>query len=171
MMLEKGYIIRSTSAQNFDTDLINIYELLTNVYSNFPLYKDISKEQFVSMFGYLKYVLDFDMVKVVYKDGKLAGFFVSVPNYGNLTSNINFGNLAKIKKIKKNGKDYILLYSGIGKEHPGLGSAMAEVIKEQLVRKKAYSIGALIHDGKVTNNYYKNLIINKWEYVLMEKVL
>ena len=169
MVEEKGYIIRNTSAKNFDTDIENIYELLTDVYSNFPLYKNISKKQFMEMFGNLKYVLDFNMVKVVYKDEKLAGFFIAIPNYGNLTNNISLINLMKIKKIKRNCKDYILLYTGIGKEHIGLGSAMAEVIKKELANRESKSIGALIHEGKVTNNYYKDLIIDKYEYVLLEK--
>lgn len=31
------------------------------------------------------------------------------------------------------------------------------------------SIGALIHQGKVTGNYYKKCIIDKYEYVLLKK--
>ena len=171
MIKEKGYVIRNTTSKTFDIDIQNIYKLLTKVYSNFPLYKNISKDQFIKIFGPLRYVLDFEMVKVVYKDEELTGFFIAIPNYGNLLYNINLINLIKIKKIKRNCKDYILLYTGIGKEHLGLGSAMAEIIKQELSNRQCKSIGALIHEGKVTNNYYKELMIDKYEYVLLEKNL
>ena len=171
MIKKEGYIIKNSSNKTFHKDIEDIYELLIKVYSNFPLYKDISKKQFIKIFNYLKYVLDFDMVKLVYKNQKLAGFFIAIPNYYNLSSNINVKNIVKILKIKKNPKEYVLLYTGIGHEHAGLGSAMAELIKEELVKKQCKSIAALIHEGKVTNNYYKELAINKYEYILLEKIL
>ena len=171
MIEKKGYIMKHSSKKTFYSDIENVYELLTKVYSQFPLYKDISKTQFIKMFYHLKYILDFDMVKLVYKNQKLAGFFIAIPNYYNLLNNINLKTIVKILKIKKNPKEYVLLYTGIGHEHAGLGSAMAELIKEELVRKQCKSIAALIHEGKVTNHYYKELEINQYEYVLLEKIL
>ena len=168
---KNGYIIKNSSKKTFHKDIEDIYELLTKVYSNFPLYKDISKNQFLKMFNYLKYILDFDMVKLVYKNQKLVGFFIAIPNYYNLSSNRNLRTIIRMLKIKKAPKEYVLLYTGIGHEHVGVGSAMAELIKEELVKKQCKSIAALIHEGKITNKYYEELAINKYEYVLLEKIL
>ena len=99
---------------------------------------------------------------------KIVAFFINLPNYNNLLNNITLNKLVKIFKIKKNPKEYVLLYMGVDTTALGLGAALAELIKIELCNKKCTSIGALIHKGKVTNNFYNELIDNKYHYVLLE---
>ena len=46
--------------------------MLVRLYAKFPAFKLISEEQFVALFGSLKYVIDRDCVLLGYKDGALA---------------------------------------------------------------------------------------------------
>lgn len=167
--INNGGIIRTTSKDSFNKDLVDIYYLLIKLYSKFPGFKYIEKNEFVEMFSSLKLVLNFDMIKLAYKDDKLVGFFIAIPNYNNLTSNINLINIFKIFQIKKKTLEYVMLYMGVDEKNLGLGSALVEIIKDELQTKNCTSIGALIHSGKVSNYYYKDLVLDKYEYVLMKK--
>lgn len=74
-------------------------------------------------------------------------------------------------KNKKRCDNYILLYMGVDEKHLGLGSALSQAIFEELSRKKASSIGALIKKGKVSEKYIDKKIISQREYLLFEKNL
>ena len=171
MVQDSGYEIHSPTKQTFSENLKEIYQLLIQVYSKFPMFKKIEEHEFCQLFQNLKFVLDFDFVKLIYKEKKLTGFFISVPDYKNLThQKITIRSLLKILRIKNsNPQKYVLLYMGIDPKHPGLGSAMAELIKQELVKKHAYSIGALFHEGKISGEYYKELAVDRYEYVLFGK--
>lgn len=162
-MKEKGYKFRNSSFMNFNNDLKDIYYLMTKTYSNFPCYKQITFEQFKKMYGYLRYVLNYSMTWLVTKEDKIVAFFICVPNYEKVEGVRNF------IKIRKNPKEYVMLYMGVEQEHLGLGSALAGLAKEELYKNGCTSIGALIHGSKPTGNYYKDLIVGKTEYVLLEK--
>ena len=100
---------------------------------------------------------------------KPFGFFISIPNYNNLVYNLNFCKILKILKIKKKPQEYIMLYMGVANEHRGLGSAIVKTIIDELKENQATSVGALIKQGKATNNYVKGKIIEQFEYVLLER--
>ena len=111
------------------------------------------------------------MVKLARKDGGLAGFFVCVPDYANLShQSVTVGNLLRMLWIRRSrNKAYVLLYLGIDPAHPGLGSALSELVKRELVRKGARSISALIHEGKITGRLYRELAEETYEYALFER--
>ena len=166
---KKGYKIRSLKMEEYDEDIKELYRLLTSLYSDFPIYKDISEEDFIETFKSYKTIIDPTMVKFGYKNNKIVGFFISVPNYTNKVYHLNPLNIAKILKIRKDPEDYVMLYMGVNQEHHGLGRALVySIIKELNVSKKP-SIGALARDGKVTQNYAKDMIEGVYEYVLLEK--
>ena len=171
MVKDSGYEIQSPTKQTFNENLKEIYQLLIQVYSKFPMFKKIEEHEFCQLFQNLKFVLDFDFVKLIYKEKKLTGFFISVPDYKNLThQKITIRSLLKILRMKNSSpQKYVLLYMGIDPKHPGLGSAMAELIKQELVKKHACSIGALFHEGKISGEYYKELAVDRYEYVLFRK--
>ena len=73
--------------------------------------------------------------------------------------------------MKKNPKEYVMLYMGVAPEHQGLGKALVYSILTELKEKKVPSIGALSRDGKITQNYVSDLCIDKYEYVLLERVV
>lgn len=167
--IEKGYEYRNLDMKQFDRQLDEVYELFIELYSSFPGFTHISKEQFHGLFKNMKLIIRPEMAKFVYKDGKLVGFFICIPNFYNLTTQISLVNILKILRIKKKPKEYVLLYMGVKPEALGLGAALAEVVRRQLEIMGVESIGALIHQGKVTGNYYKKCIIDKYEYVLLKK--
>lgn len=163
-MIKKGYIIKNATYKEFDKQLKEIYRLLIVLYANFPTFKFITEEEFYNLYKNLKYILNYSMVKLAYKEERMVAFFVCIPNYGN-------AKLSDIIKIKTKPKEYILMYLGTSNEHPGMGAALTECIVEELCKNGCDSIGALIMDGKISGNYYKKLIKDKYEYVLMEKNL
>lgn len=171
MVKENGYLITTPTKETFDRNLRDIYGLLIRVYANFPMFRKVEEEEFRRLFGSLKYVLDFEFVKLIYKEQELAGFFVCIPNYQNLThQTIRLGNLLRIWKMKNSKeKELILLYLGIDPAHPGLGAALTELVKQELVRKQVRSISALIHEGKITGKFYQELVEDQYKYVLLSR--
>lgn len=170
--INKGYIINSPTADNWDNAIMDIYRMISELYKNFPIYKHISQEDFCKLFGGYKYILNYDMVKIAYYNQKPVGFFISVPNYNNLVyQSMNPFNIFKLLKIKKKPTEYIIPYVGVEKEHHGLGLALSQCIIENLQLSKATSIGALIAEGKPTQHYVSEKIADKYEYVLFERVI
>ena len=169
--IKNEYKIESPNMDEFVNNLKELYGLLTELYSDFPIYKHLSEEDFVKIFSSYKKIMNPEMIKLAYYNNKMVGFYISVPNYNNLVYNVNLINLIKILKIKKNPKEYVMLYMGVDQEHRGLGKAIVYSIMTELMKSKLPSIGALARDGKVTQNYVEELIKGKYEYVLLERNL
>lgn len=170
--LAEGYEIRSPKPQEFLKSLREVYRLLIDLYSDFPAYKFITEEEFVSIYGGLKYLLDYSMVKLCYKDGETVGFYISVPNYGNLSAGrLSPDKLVKLLKIRKDPKDYVMLYMGISPKHHGMGKAVTEAVRRELVKNGASSVGALIRSGKINGGYYSSQAKFEYEYALFEKII
>lgn len=157
---ENGYIIRNTSKKIFLNDLKIIYNLITKLYSSFPAFKYINESEFINMFSKLKYILNYDLVYLAFKDNKCVGFMVCVPNYGNTSNLFN---------LLKKPKEYVMLYLGVENGHFGLGGAFAELCKEYLSKNNYSCISALIQEGKVSGTYYKELLTNTYNYILMSQ--
>lgn len=169
-MKANGYSIRNISFWSFNKDIEHIYNLINETYSNFPLYKRITLNQFKSLFGYLRYILNYSMVKLAFKDNEAVGFVVCIPNYGeNSMGKLTIKKLINILRIRNNPKEYVIAYMGVKQGHLGLGSALAEVVKTELYNNKCTSVGALIHENKVSGSYYNKLIIDRNRYVIMKK--
>lgn len=171
-MLDRGYEIRTPTFSSFPDDLRDIYHMIVRLYASFPAFKPISEEQFVALYSSLRYVLDYESVLLGYKDGKLAGFFICVPNYGTLvTGDIRMRDLPKILRIRNGCKEYVVLYLGADPEHRGLGGAFAETSRATGERKQSSSIAALIHEGNSSSVFFRELTTHTARYVLMEKEL
>lgn len=169
---DAGYLLRSPDKHTFESDLREVYRVLIRAYSRFPMFKRIEEDEFCQMFKSLETVLDFDLVKLAYREDVLAGFFICVPDYGNLTHQgaalRNLPGLLRRKYCRK-GRRYVLLYLGIDPKHPGVGAALAEAVKQELVQKRAASIAALIHEGGISGGFYKELAVGRYEYALFAK--
>lgn len=173
-MSKRGYTIENPNSANFDEKLREVFELLSKLYSSFPCYSEISWEKFFGMYSSIKSVLNFDMAKLVYKDEKLVGFSISVPNFGNAAcGKLTIPKLARILKAKNKPTEFILIYMGVDSGHLGLGSMIAEAVKQSLEEKRCSAINALILDGKVTGESYYNssLTTDKYHYALYQKTL
>lgn len=169
--IKNGYKIESLNMNKFEENLKELYFLLTDLYSDFPIYKHLSEEDFVMTFSNYKSVMNPDMVKLAYYNNKMVGFYISIPNYNNLVYHINLVNLIKILRLKKKPKEYIMLYMGVDQNHRGLGKAIVYSIMSELRKSRLPSIGALARDGKITQNYAEELIQDRYEYVLLEEKL
>lgn len=157
--------------KNYPYIMEKVYELIMDLYSDFPAFKYIEKEDFMDIFGSYKYILDYDMVKIAFYKEEVVGFFISVPNYANLPYKLNVRNFFKILQIKNKPDEYVMLYMGVDRRHLGLGNALSNVITMELKNKHVPSIGALVRDGKITQSYASELIRDRYEYVLLEKKL
>lgn len=169
---EKGYRIVSAQKKDWDNVIGEVYTLLIKLYSSFPVFSHITEEDFRELYKSLKTILDFSMVKLAYKNDTLVGFFISVPDYRNrLNREIGLSELIFLLKNRKKCDNYILLYMGVDEKHLGLGSALSQAMFEELRKKRASSIGALIKKGKVSEKYIDKKILYQREYLLFEKTL
>lgn len=169
--INNGFKIISPNIKDFDSILEDLYTLLTKLYKDFPIYKHINKEDFISIFKSYKKIINPTMLKLAYYENKLVGFFISIPNYNNKVYNLTLPNILKILTIKHKPKEYIMLYMGVEPEYKGLGSSLVYSIINELKESNLPSIGALAKDGKVSQNYAKELIDKQYEYVLLEREL
>ena len=166
-----GYEIVKPKDSDFEKCMGEVYEMVTNLYSDFPIYKNVSKEKFMDVFRSLGKIINMDMVRMAYYKGKPVGFYISVPNYNNLVYHLDFFNILKVLKIKKKPKDYVMLYMGVETGHTGLGKALVYSIMLELMKNKLPSIGALARDGKINAKYASEKIDSQYEYVLLGRDL
>lgn len=167
---EEGYLIQSPSKENFEKTLSQVYDLLIKLYQDFPAYSYITKEEFCSLYRYLKWIIRYNMVKMAYYQGKAVGFFISIPNYGNIVyGKMSVWNYVRLLHIRKHPKEYVMLYMGIDAAHKGLGKAVTEAVKEELQKAGTPSIGALIRKGNINRGYFAKLVDYEYEYVLLKK--
>ncbi len=169
--IAKGYKIIKPDAKDIDKTIDEIYDLIIVLYSDFPIFKYVSKEDFKENFKGLTQIVNMELVRMAYYDNKAVGFYISIPNYSNLICNINIIKLLKILKIKNKPNDYVMLYMGVDQNHKGLGKALSKSISDELNELKKPSIGALIRDGKINQNYASEVIEDKYEYVLLSKII
>lgn len=166
---EKGYIFTSPTDETFQKNLIDVYHLMMKTYSGFPCFKKISGKQFLVLYSKLSKIANYDMIKLVYKDGLLKAFCVCIPNYRYLTrGKMSINKLMKIKRVKESPDEYVVLYVGADSSSVGLGSSLIHHIRNELYKNECTSIGALIKEGNLTGELYKDLYIDQYKYVLMK---
>lgn len=165
--LAKGYQIISPKRKDWEQVSLEVFDLLRQVYAHFPVFQSISRQQFAQLFAPYKQILDFSMVKLAYLDGALVGFLITMPDYGNLVyGKMTPFKLLKILRIRRRAKRYLIMYLGVGDDHLGLGSALTHPIYEAIRERHAHAVGALIHQGTVTENYVPELQENQHYYGL-----
>lgn len=166
---QQGYVVRSPKREEYAQAMDEVYELIMELYQSFPVFKPLSRPDFQVLFANYKYILKLKMVQLVYYQGKAVAFLINVPNYQNhVYQPLTPSNLLSVLKHKYFPEEYILLYMGVKKEHSGLGSALAYQVLRSLQKSQLPSIGALVHDGKATQFYAKDLIREQYEYVLLK---
>ncbi|MBR1931773.1 MAG: hypothetical protein IJ833_09960 [Lachnospiraceae bacterium] len=169
--IQKGYRIESPKVEDYERTMDQVYGLLSDLYSDFPIYKHVSLADFRVLFQSYKTIMNMTMTKLAYYGEQTVGFYISVPDYGNQVYHINLPNLLRILRIKKSPERYVMLYMGVDQAHQGLGKAIVYSIMKELQQNKLPSIGALARDGKVTQNYAAEDITDVYEYVLLGKEL
>ncbi|MCR4688539.1 MAG: hypothetical protein K5745_03200 [Saccharofermentans sp.] len=169
---DAGYEIRSPKEEEFAEAIEDVYRLVTDLYSDFPIFKDVERDSFMEVFMSYKQIMNMSMTKLAYYKGKAVGFYVSIPDYGNLVYHTNNPvNIAKILMTRKKPKRYVMLYMGADRQHRGLGKALVYAVMKELMASGLPSIGALIRDGKLTQSYATGDITDVFEYVLLERTV
>ncbi len=167
--IKLGYEIVKPKDSDFDKCMKEVYKMVSDLYNDFPIYKDVKEKDFLEVFKSFKKIINMDMVRMAYFKGEPVGFYISVPNYNNIVYHLNPVNIAKILKIRKKPKDYVMLYMGVEKGHTGLGKALVYSIMLELMESNLPSIGALARDGKINAKYASEMIDSQYEYVLLGK--
>ena len=168
--ISHGYEIRSPGEDEFDSAIEAIYDMVTTLYSDFPIFKDVGKKDFCDLFASYKKIMNMSMTKLAFYEDKPVGFYVSVPDYGNLVYHTsNPVNIVKILNLKKKPRRYVMLYMGVLPEHQGLGKALVYAVMKELMATGLPSIGSLIRDGKINGKYASEKIEDVYEYVLLGK--
>ncbi len=164
---KEGYRIISPDKREFTGAMREIYRLIVRLYADFPVFQMIDEEAFCENYGYLKYIIDYRMIKLAYYGEEMVGFFISIPNYGNcLYGKIGPRKMFRALKIKCRPDDYVMLYMGVTPQHRGIGKALAEAVMRELQNNKAKSVGALIHEGKINGDYFSELVEQEYHYAL-----
>ncbi len=168
----EGYVIKSPSRADFTRTLHEVYGLLIELYKEFPAYRPITKEEFTSLYGYLKWLVHYPMIKMAYYQEQPVGFFISIPDYGHqVYGNLTIRDYLKILLTRIRPRSYVMLYMGVNPVHRGLGKALAEAIKEELKKTGSPSVGALIRQGNINKDYFRELVDYEFAYVLLGKTL
>ncbi len=165
--LAKGYTFVSPNAKTVDAFMREIYRMISALYRSFPIYKDISEEDFAAHFAGFRKILDYRYVKLVYFDGEAVGFTVGLPDYRNLLcGRIGATTVVRLVLQKIRSGNYVSLYMGVMPGHEGLGLAMSEILFQFVRWRRSTTVSALMHDGKATKNYQKEIVIDRNTYGL-----
>lgn len=168
--LNRGITFTTPTKNNFKKCLEDVYELLVKTYADFPGYKSLTKDQFLTLYSPLEKILNFDMVCLAYQKNKLCAFCICIPNYKDLTKGkMTPLKFLKILKIKKFPQEYILLYAGAEPSKAGLGSALLHHVRNLLYQNQQTCITALIKEGNLTGRLYDDLYESQTQYILLEK--
>ena len=169
-----GYEIIKPERKDFDKCIEEIYYLIMDLYSTFPTFKKIDKEDFIKIFSSYKMIINMNMVRMAYYKGKAVGFCISIPNYYNRVYQLSWKqplHLLHILYERRFPREYIMPYLGADRNHKGLGKAIAFSIAEELKKNNLPSINALIRDGNINLKYGEDKITNQYEYVLLERTI
>lgn len=169
--IKKGYkIISPKNKEEFDKAFKIVYELLMDLYKDFPIFKNISSNDYEKYYSFYSVIANYKYLKLAYYKDQPVGFFVGIPNYRNLMSQkMTLKNKIKFLYLKNFNKSFVAQYIGVRPEHKGLGKAIMYTILEEAKKCNGKIVGALIEENKVTGKYFDDAITNKYNYVLLEK--
>lgn len=168
----KGYSIKSPSKQTLDADFKKVSKMLQERFKTFPVFKGISDEEFMKLYENLKLILVLRYVKLAFDPmGKLAGFLIAVPDYGNqlVKETLSKKEILRLLLTKQITRNYIILYMAVNKHHEGLGSALVYSLIEEFKKRKISSISSYILEGKVSGSYVISSITDQNEYAYYSK--
>ena len=164
------YVIKSPKKREFTSVLSNAYELFSSLYSDFPGYQTITKQEFIDSFQGFQDILNYSFVKFAYLNDELAGFAVAFPDYGNLLYRpMTKLNTLRILLRRFRARRYIIIYLGVLPQHAGLSKALVRPLIVSAILRGAKILGALALEDKKTASYAKSLIGKQYTYGLFEK--
>jgi hypothetical protein len=169
---DRGIRIRSPHWWEWDRTMREIHGLLHELYRDFPVFTPIDYAEFRAVFRGFRLVTDLSMVSIAHHDGQAVGFLVALPDYPiSISEGSALRRLLALARYRRHADRYVLLYLGAKPEYRGLGAAMTGLLAREVVRRNAGAVGALIHEGKVTERYAPELVGARNTYVLLRKKL
>lgn len=170
--MSEGYELRSPVKREYKSCLKEIYHLLTENCKNFPVYKDITEKQFLTLFSGWKSMLDLKLVKLAYREGRLVGFCAAIPNYGNVkTGSHTLPESFRILHTRRKPKEYILLYMGSDKKHSNVNFMLSTCIQKELKERQGSLTGAVMPKDEGIESPFSGLAENTYRYVLLTSQL
>ncbi|MCL1922607.1 MAG: hypothetical protein FWG15_01840 [Propionibacteriaceae bacterium] len=170
VMTQQGYRVESLRLADWDQLLPQIYSLVMELYSTFPVFNTITFEAFAQLFGPLRTICDPHLITVAWQEDTLVGFSIVLPDYGPLTqAKISPVMLARLMWRKHNYSSIVALYMGSAVR--GIGPVMATRLLQQCQQKKLSCVGALIAEHTSTAQYAPHLITHRNHYELLGKDL
>ena len=169
--IEKGYVIKSPkNKKEFDVAFKIVYDLLMELYKDFPIFKNISSKDYEKYYSFYSVIANYKLLKLAYYKDEAVGFFVGIPNYRNLMyQKMNLVTKIKFLYLKYFNKSFVAQYIGVKPEHKGLGKAIIYTILQEAKKCNGKIIGSLIEENKVTGKYFDDTITSKYNYLLLEK--
>lgn len=168
----KGYQIVSPARKTLNHDFLAVAELIQDRFQTFPVFKTIQIDEFLQLFSDLKAILNRKYVKIAYSpNGELAGFLISVPDYGTLFNQekLNLRAIVQFLFKKYTSREYIILYMAVKEGHEGLGSALVYSLMEEYNKRKIKATSSYIHEGKVSGGYAFGSVYEQSEYAYYSK--
>lgn len=167
-----GYTFDHPTRATWDRDLADIHGLLSDLYADFPAFHPLALNDFTVMFADLKLVTDRGMVVIVRFRGEPVAFRVALPDYGvRLSHGSLLRRLPTLVRYRVRAPRYVQIYSGARPEHRGLGFAMNVSFTQEVLRRRARAVGALMRQGNATQRYGKELVEATSVHVLYRREL
>ena len=72
---KKGYTIVKPNKETFDKSIREVYKMIMELYSDFPIFKPISESDFLLIFGKLSSIVNYDMIRMAYYQNEAVRIF------------------------------------------------------------------------------------------------
>ncbi len=168
---QKGYEFIPLKQLDFDLAIEAVYDLLMELYRDFPVFSPLDKKRFIHHYRHLKQIVSKDLSQLVYFNGEAVGFFVCLPDYKGALQRSTVAALFKLLQVRIYTRKYVVLYVGAQKAHQGLASAMLAELEQRTHGKKGQVVAALIQKQVSTRGLGKDYIQSSRHYGLWEKSL
>jgi hypothetical protein len=168
--LDNGYKFETPDDDDFEDCLEDIYELFMMRYAEELGYQHMTEDQFVKLYEPLEDIVDYKMVRLAYKDDKLKGFCIALPNCGLLTrGRMNPIKFFKTLKIVNKPTEYVMFCDGAANDSPDLNKVLIHLTMNSLKEKGCSSIERIMNENDVSSECYALLRRDEHKYVLMTR--
>ena len=149
-----GYTFRpidSESATSFDQDLLELHGVIMERYASFPCFEEISAQEFLERFGYLRALIDPAGTVLAFAPStdELVGFAIALPDYAYA---VHTGK-TDMEEMRQCPQRYVVLYIGVQRGHEGLGNALCARLLRRQEQTGAGCVSALVQDGRLSGSY------------------
>jgi hypothetical protein len=139
--------VRKVSKKNFESQMKECCHLLNVSFANNPLFVPISETEFWFQAKEMTYILDEEITRFIYFQGKVVGVVVCVPDLNPLLkkykSRLSLGLLFNLLRLKKNKDRALLVFASVDPEFhsKGLGAAVFVECIKMLVKNGYKKLG------------------------------